>query len=249
MRQLFPTATDVDLRDAYAVTRSPYLRANMVSSLDGAATVGQEVSPLGGDADQEVLHLLRDLSDVVLVGAGTIRAEGYGPNLLPEAAQQRRSANGEPAVPRIAVLSGRLDLDFDAPVFTAAKVPPLVLTAGSPPADRRRAAERVAEVVVAGDAVVDPTAAVRALTDRGLSQVLSEGGPHLLAQLYAAGLVDELCLSLSPRVVLGPDLRVTSGPPLPQPVDHDLAHVLTDEGFLFLRYLRRADYSERRNRD
>jgi riboflavin biosynthesis pyrimidine reductase len=239
MRRLLPTYdADVDPRVAYAVPAGRHLRVNMVTSADGAAAVAGRVGALSGAADEDVLHLLRALADVVLVGAGTIRAEGYGPDLVPAAEQRRRVDAGESPVPRLAIVSRTLDLDLAAPLFTAARVRPLVVTTSDAPADRRAAAGDVADVVTAGVERVDLPAAVRALADRGLRRVLSEGGPHVLAQLYAADQVDELCLTVSPRVTCGHDVRITAGPPLPHPAGLHLAHVLEQDGFLFLRYTR-----------
>ena len=241
MRRLLPTpAADVGPRDAYAVPAERHLRVNMVTSLDGAAAVAGRVGALSGPADQAVLHLLRALADVVLVGAGTIRAEGYGPDLVPSDEQRRRAAGGDPPVPRLAIVSRSLDLDLAAPLFTAPAVRPLVVTSASAPAGRRAEAAEVADVVTVGAERVDLPAALDALADRGLRRVLSEGGPHLLAGLFAADLVDELCLAVSPRVTCGHELRVTAGPPLPQPAGLHLAHVLEEDDFLFLRYTRRS---------
>jgi riboflavin biosynthesis pyrimidine reductase len=228
----------VDLHEAYAVPGGPHLRVNMVSSADGAAAVAGRVGALSGPADQAVLHVLRALADVVLVGAGTIRAEGYGPDLVPEDEQRRREAAGKPPVPPLAIVTRRLDLDLAAPLFTSAPVRPVIVTVADAPAARRAEAAEVADVIVAGDERVDLRAAVRALADRGLPRVLSEGGPHLLAELFAAGQVSELCLTVSPRVTCGHQLRITAGLPLPQPADLHLAHVLEQDQFLFLRYTR-----------
>jgi riboflavin biosynthesis pyrimidine reductase len=239
MRRLLPApAADVDPRDAYAVPSGRHLRANMVTSVDGAAAVAGRVGALSGTADQGVLHVLRALADVVLVGAGTIRAEGYGPDLVPPDEQRRRVAAGHPPVPRLAIVTRSLDLDLAAPLFTAADVRPLVVTTAAAPGARVAAAREVADVVTVGADRVDMSAALDALAERGLRRVLSEGGPHVLAELFAAGQVDELCLTVSPRVLCGHELRVTDGAPLPRPVGLRLAHVLEEDDFLFLRYTR-----------
>lgn len=239
MRSLLPTpAAEVDPREAYAVPAGRHLRVNMVASADGAAAVAGRVGALSGPADQAVLHALRALADVVLVGAGTIRAEGYGPALIPPGEQRRRTDAGDPPLPRLAIVTRSLDLDLAAPLFTAAAVRPLIVTTAAAPAGRRAAAGDVADVITAGGDRVDLPAALGALADRGLRQVLSEGGPHLLAELFAAKQVDELCLTVSPRVTCGQELRITAGLPLPQPAGLQLAHVLEQDGFLFLRYIR-----------
>lgn len=241
MRQLLPEPTGhVDPRAVYALAKrdEAHVRVNMVTTLDGAAAFRGRVGPVSGPPDDALLHLLRGFADVVLVGAGTIRAEGYGPDLLPAAEQRRRVAAGPPQVPALAVVSGKLDLDLTAPVFEASVIRPLVLTTSDAPAERRAAAGKVADVVVVGKGAVDLAAAVQAIAARGLPRVLCEGGPHLLAQLFAADLVDELCLAISPLVACGAELRVTSGDLLPAPASFHLKSVLEDDGFLFLRYAR-----------
>jgi riboflavin biosynthesis pyrimidine reductase len=241
MRQLLPAATDdVDTLDAYALEGGdrPHLRVNMVASVDGAAAVDGRVGVLSGGADQVLLHDLRTLCDVLLVGAGTVRAEGYGPLTLSEEQQQRRTGAGQDALPRLAILTRSIDLDLAAPVFTAATLRPLVVTSRRASAARRAEAEQVADVLVAGDEEVDLRAAFVALASRGLSRILSEGGPHVLAALFAADLVDELCLAVAPLVTCGAGPRITSGTALVEPAGLRLAHLLERDQYLFLRYLR-----------
>ncbi|HJR40281.1 MAG TPA: pyrimidine reductase family protein [Nocardioidaceae bacterium] len=241
MRRLYPEAApDVDVADAYAIPTDTgrHLRVNMVSSADGAATVDRRVGALSGPADQQLLHLLRGLCDVLLVGAATVRAEGYGPLELPEEARRRRTGAGRLPVPRMAILTREIALDLDAPVFTSATDRPIVLTTGRAPAERRAAAAEVADVVVAGDQQVDLPRALDALVERGLPRILSEGGPQVLAELLAHDLVDELCLAIAPLVTCGAETRITAGPALATPMRLALAQVLEQDEFLFLRYTR-----------
>lgn len=241
MRRLLPDPADgVDTFDAYALPAHgrAHLRVNMVASLDGAAAVEGRVGILSGQADGTLLHELRSLCDVLLVGAGTVRAEGYGPLELTDDQQRRRLDAGQDAVPRLAVLTRSLELDLAAPVFAGATARPLVITTERAPATRRAEAAAVADVVVAGDADVDLGAALAELAGRGLPRVLSEGGPHVLAAMFAADLVDELCLAVAPVVTAGGELRITAGPPLVPPRAMHLAHVLERDEFLFLRYTR-----------
>lgn len=239
MQQLYPTpAPTVDLADAYALPAERHLRVNMVSSADGAAAVEGRVGVLSGTADQELLNLLRALTDVLLVGAGTVRAEGYGPVELSADWQRRRVAAGQLPAPRLAILTRSIDVDLASPVFTRATERPLLVTTELAPAERRTAAEQVAEVVVAGERRVSLRSALDALADRGLPRVLSEGGPHVLAEMLADDLVDELCLAVAPILTCGEEMRITAGPPLPRPVGLRLGHVLEQDGFLFLRYAR-----------
>jgi riboflavin biosynthesis pyrimidine reductase len=239
MRRLFPhPAVEVDPVDAYQLPVGPgvHVRGNMVTSVDGAAAFEGRVAPISGPADERVFHLLRALTDVILVGAGTVRVEGYHGPLLSEDGQRWRQAAGLEAHPRLAVLSGRLDLDFTSPLFTDPPRRPLLVTASSAPPERRESAARVADIVIAGDDRVDLTAAVSSLADRGMRHVLCEGGPHLLGQLFVAAAVDELCLTVAPTVVCGEYLRITSGLALAAPGRLRLSQVLEEEDFLFLTY-------------
>jgi riboflavin biosynthesis pyrimidine reductase len=252
MRQVYPggsEVTDAALAALYAYPepgspRAAWLRANMVESLDGAATVAGRTRGLSSRADEQVFAMLRALADVILVGAGTARAEGYAP-VRPQSEGRRWAwlREGRTPSPPIAVVTRELDLDAGSALLTEA--PPhartIVLTTSSAPRDRRAAAARTAEVIVAGEASVDLKAAVDVLAGRGHRRILTEGGPHLLAQLADAGLVDELCLTLSP-VLAGPgaDRIVAGGLPMPgggaRPFA--LAHALAEEGYLICRYVR-----------
>jgi riboflavin biosynthesis pyrimidine reductase len=254
MLQVYPggsALTDAALAALYAYPElgpppACWLRANMVESLDGAATVDGRAGGLSSEADEQVFAMLRALSDVILVGAGTVRAEHYGP-VRPESEGLRWSGLRERRAPSppIAVVTRALDLDLGSPLFTdaPAHARTIVITTQSAPPDRCATAARTAEVIVAGEASVDLKAALDALTERGHRRILSEGGPHLLAQLAGAGLLDELCLTVSP-VLAGPDASriVTGGLPMPgggtQP--YTLAHALADEGYLLCRYVRQG---------
>jgi riboflavin biosynthesis pyrimidine reductase len=242
-RENVPDLSDADLAAAYAypegLTR-PWVRANMVGTLDGAATAS-ETGLSGGissRADMRVFGVLRGLADVVVVGGTTVRREGYGPARPKRGWAEAREAEGRGPVPAIAVVSGSLDLDPEAPLFTEARVRTLVLTSRTAPPDRRAALAEVAEVVDAGEEDVDIPVAVGALAARGLPRVLCEGGPRLLAQVAGAGLLDELCLTVSPLLVAGDAPRVLRGAPLHPPAALRLGHVLEEDGWLFLRHVR-----------
>lgn len=222
---------------AYPRRDGPWLRANFVASLDGAASHQGRAGGLGDAQDQQVLLALRELADVVLVGAGTVRVEGYGGLGLDDAAIARRRGLGLADLPELAIVSGSLDLDPRAEVFTAPGPRPLVLTRAAAPPERAAALARVARLEVCGEQAVDPHSVVRVLAERGLTQVLCEGGPQLFASLLSADLVDELCLSLSPVLEGGAAPRIARGGPaagLPM----RLEHVLHGERMLFLRYQR-----------
>jgi riboflavin biosynthesis pyrimidine reductase len=214
----------------------PWVLANFVAGVDGAISVEGRVGALSSPTDKVVFRLLRSLADVVLVGAGTFRAERYAPSRLADHLRAWRERHGKPPVPPIAVVSNSLDLDLEAPVFTDTEVRTLVVTtAASDPRVRERVAE-VADVVVAGESLLDPATALRGLRERGHEVVLCEGGGVLNAELLAAGLLDELCLTVSPHVGGDPSRIVADAPRIPL-TGLRLAHVLADGDELYLRYL------------
>jgi riboflavin biosynthesis pyrimidine reductase len=216
-----------------------WVMANMVGGLDGSAAIGGRVGALSDETDRRLFRALRGLSDVVLVGAETVRRERYGPVRLPDEARAARRAQGRPETPPLAVVSRSLNLDLASPLFTeaAAASRTIVVTCATSPADRRAAAAEVADVVLAGDERVDGAKALAGLAERGASVVLCEGGPTLLGELAAADLLDELCLTLSP--LLGGDpLPVAVSPPGALPTRLRRAHTLAEGDNLYLRYER-----------
>ncbi|MEU9131356.1 pyrimidine reductase family protein [Kitasatospora sp. NPDC048540] len=219
----------------------PWLRANMVSGLDGAARLDGLSEGLSGDADKRIFGVLRALADVVLVGAQTVRAEGYRPARARAEFAAARAAAGQPPAPVIAIVSRGLDLDLTAPLFTAPLVRTVVVTCESAPAEARRAVAAAADLVVAGEDAVDLPTALAELAGRGWQRQLTEGGPRLLGQLAAAGLLDELCLSLAPVLSGGESPRILHGPALPSAARMRLVSLIEQNGFLFTRYLRAAD--------
>jgi riboflavin biosynthesis pyrimidine reductase len=233
VRQLLPypaeDLTDDDLLAAYAVPPGEHLRVNFVSSADGAVTLNGVSGGLGGPGDRRVFQLLRDLADVILVAAGTVRNEGYGYPKFGAERRARRLAAGRQEWPTFAIVSRRLDLDLSSTLFTDAPVRTVVVTGPDSPADRRTDLERCAEVVVV-DALPD---AVAALHRRG--PILCEGGPSLFGTLVADGLVDELCLTLSPMLAGPGPGRIVAGPEHP-PAQLDLRGLLEEDSALFARY-------------
>jgi riboflavin biosynthesis pyrimidine reductase len=222
---------------------SPWVRANMVASVDGAASVQGRSGGLGGPADRLLFQLLRSLADVVVVGASTARAEKYKPARA--SAMTARLREGRPATPPIAVVSASLDLDPGSPLFADAPghARTIVLTTSSAPAGRRAALQATATVLEAGAEQVETGKAITALAELGHGRILTEGGPALLAQIAADGLLDELCLTVSPVLAGGHSRRILAAtpgtPPLPgAPQPLELAHVVADDGFLLCRYLR-----------
>ncbi len=244
MRMIFPSAgQELDLpalAEAYAYPRERWLRANFVSSADGAAYIDGRSGGLSSPGDMQVFGILRVLADVILVGAGTARVEEYKPARRRASLASLRA--GRPASAPIALVTRTLGLNLASPLF--ADAPPdartIVITCAASDDDLRAEAAKVADVIVAGEEAVDLAAALRALEQRGLNRVLCEGGPHLLGDLTAAGLLDELCLSLSPTLAGPGASRIIAGqlqPARPLALRQVLAE---DDGFLFFRYLARA---------
>ncbi|MEW1600047.1 pyrimidine reductase family protein [Streptomyces sp. NPDC093808] len=266
MRRLFPVTDVTDVTDvtaaaggadgrewslaelaaAYAYPgpgpegREPWLRGNMVSTLDGAAQHEGRSQPLSCPADMRIFGVLRALADVVVVGAETVRQEGYRPARARAEFAAAREAAGQAPAPAIAVVTASLDLDFSLPLFTSPVVPTLVLTGAGADPERTAAAEEAgARVVLAGEGTgVDPERAVRALAGLGHTRLLTEGGPRLLGRLIAAGVLDELCLTVSPMLTAGDAQRIAGGPPVTLPRRYALSSVLEEDGFLFTRYRR-----------
>jgi len=230
VRQLLPhPAEEIDPVAVYGGPRRPHhdrpwLVANMIASADGAASVEGRSGGLGGPGDREVFHLLRAAADVVVAAAETVRVERYRPIRVPR------------PIP-IAIVSRSLALDLTQPLFSDAPARTIILTCDASEAGLRGQAAEVAEVVVVGGAAVDPVLALAALAERGHRVALCEGGPSLLAQLVAASVLDELCLTVSPLLAGGDGPRILSGTGPGAPVRLVLDTALEDDGFLLLRYL------------
>lgn len=241
---------DDALARAYAYPRElagPWVRANFVSSVDGAVTGAGGVSEaLGTPADHRVFGVLRELAEVIVVGAGTVRAENYGgagTDAVRRQAHHRHGLGGDAdgTAPPIAVVTASADLDPAARLFTESEVAPLIVTTGQAPADRVAALTEVgAEILVAGEAAVTPAGLLRVLADRGLHRVLVEGGPHLFGQLAEADLVDELCLTTSPQLTGGHGGRISlSASPFRVPLIRRQL-ILDTDGTLLARWGRRG---------
>lgn len=197
--------------DELCAPLGPGLRVNFVASIDGAATRGGRSGGLSGPGDKRYFELLRRVCDVVLVGAGTVRAEGYGPMRVSDASAEWRAARGMPEHPVFAIASGRLDLDPTSAIFTQAPVRPLVVTTSRASGTHRF---HSADILIAGDEErIDVGRMVAGLRARGLSNVLCEGGPELFGSLLAADAVDELSLTVSSSLEGGDAPRIASGSP------------------------------------
>lgn len=218
-----------------------WLRANMVSTLDGAASGADgRTGSINTEADRQVFQLLRALADVIVVGAGTARVEGY------RAPQPPRDwlatvREGRPAAPSLAVVTrtGNLPLQLTVPpedgAADAGEV--FLVTCGAADGRAVEAAREVLggqHVLVVGDDEVDLAAMVEALAGRGLTRMLTEGGPTLLHDMAAAGLVDEICLTVVPHLVGGDHPRILSGEGVDVPLMPRL--LLESEGTLLGRW-------------
>lgn len=236
---LFPTpAPGLTDDELLAELDHPGLRVNFVSSTDGAVTRDGLSGGLSSEADKRLFGLLRRVADVVLVAAGTVRAEGYTAMRVDDPSAAWRLARGKPAHPVFAIASGRLDLDPESPIFTDAPTPPILLTT---PAGSARAhlfaghAEVVVAANEAGDRI-DGAAAVAALRARGFNRILCEGGPSFFGTLLASDAVDELCLTVEPTLEAGDARRIASGAAVPRNIR--LTRVLASGSTLLLRYAR-----------
>jgi riboflavin biosynthesis pyrimidine reductase len=225
-------------------TGRPWLRANMVASADGASALDGRSGALGGPADRMVFNVLRSLADVILIGARTARAERYKPVTESQIWPELRA--GKSPMPPIAVVSASLDFSDCQPLLAGLPehAQTLIITTAEAAATVPPESTGSARLIVAGERRVDVSQAVAALVSLGHREILTEGGPHLLAQLTRAALLDELCLTTSPVLAAGSASRILDSSGHPErpaaAVRLELAHVLTDAGFLLSRYLRPA---------
>ena len=212
----------------------------MVAGLDGTASVDGRVGSLSTTPDQALFRRMRQIADIVLVGAETVRREGYGTVRLDEEAQAQRRRQGQPTTPPLAVVSRSLAFDWSAKAFADAPEDARthVITCAAADPERRAEAEEVADVIVAGDERVEPAAAMQALAELGHQVVLCEGGPNWLGELVAADRLDELCLSIAP-LMGGDPLPVSVTPPGAGLAQFELKGVMGEDDTLFLRYERR----------
>ena len=227
---MFPDRAELERLYAYPDGDTAWVRTNFVSTLDGAAFDESGTSgSLGGEVDTEVFALLRSLADVIIVGAGTARTEGYTPVRTDEVDADLRERLGLSPVPPIAVVSLRLDI----PDALRAGSQLLITTTDAPALD----SVGDMDVLTYGEGVIDWPAVLAELAGRGMTRVLCEGGPTLHGALVAADLVDDLCLTIAPVLAAGAAPRIAHGPAA---VTHHMrrAHVLDADGVLLTRWLR-----------
>ncbi|WP_232805682.1 pyrimidine reductase family protein [Glycomyces xiaoerkulensis] len=230
--------SDAEVYEAYEPPEPDWLRVNFVASADGAATLGGLSGPLSGAADKRVFKALRARCDVLVAGSGTVLAERYRELRLSRERVRWRLERGLPEVPVMAVLSRSAGLDPDAPLFTEAPRRPIVICSGASSEDQMASLREVADVIAVGAGAIDYRAALAALRERGLRQVLCEGGPTVLGHLIAEDMVDELDVTVSPMLVGAGPIRIAEGPASEAARRMRLHHVFEAEGNLILRYLR-----------
>jgi len=210
----------------------PYTYTNFAVTLDGRATVGGRSGEIGSDTDTAMLVGLRSVAEAVMIGAGTMRAERYGPIVGDPSKRAARERRGLPADPLMVLVSGRLDLPWDAELFTTGGGRVLIFTASEAELPETATPVRV----VRHEGRVDVVAALRYLrVERGIRALLCEGGPRLHADLLGAGLVDELFVTHGALLGGGDGPGIASG--LPEGViDLELAWLLREGSELFARY-------------
>jgi riboflavin biosynthesis pyrimidine reductase len=224
----------------------PWVVLNMISTADGRATIAGRSGPLGNRADRELFHGLRTLVDAVMVGAQTVRTEHYDRPVSDAGERMRRLTRGLAEEPVACVVSSSLVLDPMIPLIADPLARVVVLTP-APEATVLEAAAQISYVRAARDGRLDLPRSMRTLRERfGVRALLCEGGPHLAGQLLAAGLLDELFLTLAPKLTAGevesdpggsgPALSIVSGPALDPPVALRLRSALESGSYLFLRY-------------
>jgi len=239
---LAPGAPELDddaLAEAFAFPaglRRPWVRAVMVSTADGAG-VGADghSASVSGPPDRPVFALGRSLADAVVVGRRTVTVEGYRPWQVPHRWAGHRTPDqaGEPV---FVVVSAQLALEPDSPLIAGGAGRVLVVTTQSSPRQMRDRLARNVEVVVAGERTVPVDALLGVLAERGLYRVVCEGGPTLLGEVVTAGALDELSLTVTPRLVGGPMPRVVHGPTLRVPTELRLVRLLEEDGYLVAGY-------------
>lgn len=243
MRRLIPdpgTTTIEQQLDSYRPWEQPredrpFVAVNFAATVDGRASIGGVSGPIGSAADTEMLAGLRTRFDAVIIGAGTMRAERYGRVIADQEKREHRERIGLPHDPLMVIVSGRLDLPWDASLFTDGGGRVLIFTASDAEPPETATSLRV----VRHEGSVDIAAALRHLRhERGIRALLCEGGPGLHAELEAGGLVDDLFLTIAPKLAGGEAPRIVEGE-LPGIAELELAWLLEEEGELFARYSRR----------
>lgn len=240
LRRLYPAGDSVSPAELAARLRlgelaqegRPHLALNMVSTLDGKAAFGGRTAPISSDADRELFHHLRTQVDAVMVGAGTVRAERYGRITKSDELRDKRESEGLARDALAVVVSASLALDPNTPLFQEPEQRVVIAT------ESDRELEGTTSQITyerTGDDL--PLLMARLREDHGVRSVLCEGGPTLNSHLLVAGLVDELFLSLAPKLIGGADgLTIVAGRPVVEPPGAQLVWLCEAEGELFMRW-------------
>ncbi len=236
MEQLFPTHCVLETTEAYALSDpdAPHLRINMVSSIDGTVVVDGKSKPLSSNEDRKVFHALRSMADVILVGAGTARKENYGPVVFSDEIQQLRVSNGLSRNAPVAVVSHSGHFDWESPFFQEAHSKPIIIT-DAHGAHNAVHGSHYADIISYGEDHVDLQSAINEIYSRGLKHILCEGGPSLNTDLLNAGVVDELCLTLSPVLTNSSTKTIFDGLNCDEPARMEFSHILREGDDIFLR--------------
>ena len=243
LERLLPQPGDVTLHEAYASLRlaerappdRPYVIANMIASTDGLATIGGRSGALSSPADHELFLDLRTQVDAVMVGTATLGIEGYGPLVRSEQRQQRRVEEGLDPVPIAVTATRSMELPTQTPLFRDPNSRIVVLTNSRrepPPCEAQLMVERLE-----GEPLDLLAGMQRLRSGHGVRSVLLEGGPTILSAMTAAGLVDELFLTIAPKLAGGGgEPAIMEGPALASPVELQLLSLLREGSYLFARY-------------
>ena len=240
MRLLYPEQRETSPEDLASGLRlgerapegRPYLALNMVSTLDGKATIDWRTKGLSSELDRTLFHHLRTQADAVMVGAGTARTERYGRLTKTGELRAKRLSEGLSPDPLAVLVSARLDLPADLPLLQEADERVVIATGSDARLEGTTA--QIDYLPVADDL---PLLMSRLRDEFGVRSVLCEGGPTLNSHLLAAGVVDELFLSLNPKLAGGAAaLTIVAGRELVEPAEMRLAWVAEGDGDLFTRW-------------
>ena len=247
MKQIFPDEGEVDPISVYnndarqPLKSRPWVLLNMVNSIDGFISFEGRAGGLSGPADKSIYQIIRGLADIILVGAGTVRAENYRPPRTPEGAlAEFRESRGQQKRPRIAVVSGELNLDPEMGLFSEnlpEDKPPLIYTKSGSVEKNGSNFSSFAEVIDFPGEELDISKILEDILKQNGKIVVCEGGPTLNSKLLPAGLIDEFCLSVAPRAVGGETFPLLLEQAVDSPTELSLDRVLFEDEFLFCRYL------------
>jgi riboflavin-specific deaminase-like protein len=252
LRQIYPEAAKASVEEVVrgldpgklAPAGRPSVFANMIGTADGKATIGGRAGPIGNEADRALFMELRTVADAILVGSGTLRAESYGRLVRDPALRERRTQRGLDPDPLGCVVTHSGRLPFDIPLFSEPGSRVLVYTSVEGPFPETAA--DVSVIRISAAELTMTTVLERLRADHGVRSLLCEGGPTVLAALLAEEVLDELFLSIAPKLAGGRDVpTVVDGTGLPEPADLELVWAWESAGYLFLRYVTQTSATAR----